>query len=118
MSNIQKGKYGEELACKFLSEKGYKIIETNYKYSRYGEVDIIALDKDELCFIEVKTRSSLKYGIPFEAITKDKLSKIYSTMQAYKQQSGLKYQKCRVDAISIELTGKSPIVKHIKNIEF
>ena len=58
MSNIQKGKYGEELAAEFLIKSGYKIIDKNYKFSRYGEIDIIALEKDTLCFIEVKTRTN------------------------------------------------------------
>ena len=73
MSNIQKGKYGEELAAEFLIKSGYKIIDKNYKFSRYGEIDIIALEKDTLCFIEVKTRTNNNFGSGLEAVTKEKL---------------------------------------------
>ncbi len=118
MSNIEIGKYGEKLACEFLIKKGYKIIETNYKYSRYGEIDIIAMDKNELCFIEVKTRRNDHFGTPFEAITKDKLLKILSCVKNYVLKTDLKYSKTRIDAISIEIGESAPKIKHIKNVEF
>ncbi|MCD8025298.1 MAG: YraN family protein [Candidatus Gastranaerophilales bacterium] len=117
MSNIEKGKYGEKLASQYLIKNGYRIIETNYKYSRLGEIDIIALYKDELCFVEVKTRSSNKFGAPFEAITRDKLQKMIVCMKNYSQNSNLKFKRCRIDAISVEIGGKSPVIKHIKNVE-
>lgn len=116
MSNIEIGKYGENLACEFLIKNGYKIIDRNYKFTRYGEIDIIALDKDELCFIEVKTRRTNAYGTPMEAITKEKLSKILSCIKNYTSKTNLKYRKTRIDAISIELK-KEPKITHLKNIE-
>lgn len=118
MSNIQKGKYGEELACDFLTKKGYKIVGRNYKYSRYGEIDIIATDKDELCFIEVKTRTSNKFGTPMEAITKDKLLKILSCAKNYVQETNFKFKRYRIDAISIELIHNEAKIVHIKNLSF
>ena len=117
MSNIEIGKYGENLACEFLIQKGCKIVDRNYKFSRYGEIDIIALDKDELCFIEVKTRRTNTFGTPMEAITKDKLLKILSCIKNYTSKTNLKYKRTRVDAISIELTEQNPKITHIKNIE-
>lgn len=117
MSNIEIGKYGENLACEFLSKNGYIIVDRNYKYSRYGEIDIIATEKDELCFIEVKTRRSNAFGTPMEAITKEKLLKIYSCIKNYISKTNIKYKKTRIDAISVELTKKEPIITHIKNIE-
>lgn len=118
MSNISKGKYGEKLSCEYLIKKGYKIIETNYKYSRYGEIDIIALSPDdELCFVEVKTRFQNKFGTPLEAITKDKLLKIYSCIKEYSSKTTLKYKRYRIDAISIEIDENKPIINHIENIE-
>ena len=118
MSNIIKGKYGEELSCEYLIKKGYKIIETNYKYSRYGEIDIIALSpNDELCFVEVKTRYQDKFGSPLEAITKDKLLKIYSCIKEYSLKTKIKYRRCRIDALSIEVKDKEILINHIENIE-
>lgn len=118
MSNIEKGKYGEKLACDYLIKQGCKIVETNYKYSRYGEIDIIALDKGELCFVEVKTRTSNRFGGPLEAITKDKLLKIYSCIKNYTSKTELKYKRARIDVIAIELGGKEAKIQHLKNIEF
>ena len=117
MSNIEKGKYGENLASEYLIRQGYRIIETNYKFSRYGEIDIIAMDKDELCFVEVKTRTQTRFGDGMEAITKDKLLKIYKCIKNYTQNPNLKYKRYRIDAISIDLKNKEPKITHIKNVE-
>jgi len=118
MSNIQKGKYGENLAAGYLKENKYQIIDKNYKYSRYGEIDIIALSPDkELCFVEVKTRTGSKFGSPMEAITKNKLLKIFTCMKNYLAKTEFKYKRARIDAISIELNQTPPKITHIKNVE-
>lgn len=90
----------------------------NYKYSRYGEIDIIALYKNELCFVEVKTRRNDKFGTPMEAITKDKLIKIQLSAKNYIQEKKPKFEHYRIDAISIELKENKEEITHIKNIEF
>ena len=118
MTNKEIGKYGENLAKKYLENLGYKILDMNYKYSRYGEIDIIALDKKELCFIEVKTRRNDKFGTPMEAITKDKLTKIQLSAKNYIQEKNIKFEKYRIDAISIEIKNEKEYISHIKNIEF
>lgn len=120
MSNKIKGKYGEDIAVNYLIKNKYKIIERNYHFSRYGEIDIIALDKNTLCFIEVKTRSNNKFGTPFEAVTKAKLDKIRKSAIAYVANSKTSFKTFRIDAISILLYGDTdtPQITHIKNIEF
>lgn len=122
MSNKIKGKYGEDLAVNYLIKNKYKIIERNYRFSRYGEVDIIALDKDTLCFVEVKTRSSDVFGTAFEAVTKTKLDKIRKCALFYIQNPECKFKNYRIDAVSVLLygdnTAKEPEITHIKNIEF
>ena len=118
MSNIEIGKYGESLAAEYLVKKGFKIIEKNYRYSKCGEVDIIALDKDELCFIEVKTRTQNRFGTPLEAINRSKLVKILSCLKSYK--TNVEHTRRRIDAVSIELGAgidKKPKIIHIKNLE-
>ncbi len=118
MTNKEIGKYGENLAKKYLENLGYKILDMNYKYSRYGEIDIIALYKNELCFVEVKTRRNDKFGTPMEAITKDKLNKIQMSAISYIQQKKPKFEKYRIDAVSILLKDNNEEITHIKNIEF
>lgn len=68
------GKEGEDIAAKYLKEKGFEIIARNYHYS-HGEIDIIANDKNQLVFVEVKSRINLDYGEPEYAINPKKLNK-------------------------------------------
>ena len=114
MSNLTVGKKGEVLAAGYLRKLGYKVLDTNKHFSRFCEVDIIALDRDTLVFAEVKTRSSERYGIPLEAITKEKYNNIRKGLYMYLQENP-KYKKYRIDAISILLKPKLEI-KHLKNI--
>lgn len=96
---VRLGEKGEGLAAKFLRKNGYKIIEQNYT-TRIGEIDIIAMDGETLVFVEVKTRESLYYGRPFEAVTRLKRRKISNVAILY-----LKRLKavppCRFDVVSI-----------------
>ena len=114
MNNISTGKKGEELACEFLIKKGYKILEKNKHFSRFCEIDIIALDKNTLVFCEVKTRKTTVCGTPLEAITKSKYQNIKKGIFFYLQENS-SYKKFRIDAISIVLEPKLEIV-HLKNI--
>ena len=61
--NQKIGKLGEKLAAQYLESKGYEILERNF-YCRQGEIDIIAKEKTKIIFIEVKSRTSVKYGKP------------------------------------------------------
>ena len=114
MNNIMVGKNGEELAQQYLIKNGYKILETNKRFSRLCEIDIIALDKNTLVFCEVKTRKTNICGSPFEAITKSKYQNIKKGVFLYLQENP-NYKSFRVDAISIILEPKLEI-KHLKNI--
>ena len=114
MSNISLGKNGEEIAVKYLEQKKFKILETNRKFSKLCEIDIIALDKNTLVFIEVKTRKTDICGKPFEAITKTKYKNIKTGLFLYLQENP-QYKKFRIDAISILLKPEFK-VEHLKNI--
>lgn len=113
--NFKKGKKGEDIAQKYLQSLGYKILETNWHYSKNAEIDIIAQDKETLVFVEVKTRTSLNYGHPFEAITKNKIQKINSAILAYLQRSIKNYNSYRFDGIAI-VGLKNPTIEHVKNL--
>ena len=67
MNNIQKGRAGEMIALKYLIDNKANILETNYRINS-GEIDIIAEINDELVFIEVKSRTNIKFGYPSEAV--------------------------------------------------
>lgn len=82
------GKFGEDLACRYLLQSGYKILARNFR-CRLGEIDIIAQKDDVLSFIEVKTRMSQKYGSPAEAVTVSKQKRIYRCAEYYMQVKGI-----------------------------
>jgi putative endonuclease len=79
------GHAGEELASRFLIEKGYAIIERNWR-TKLGEIDIIAFKEGTLYLVEVKTRSSISYGYPSEAINSQKLRRMQITAALYASQ--------------------------------
>ena len=109
------GNYGEDLACKFLENLGYTIIERNYFYN-HGEIDIIARDGDSLVFAEVKYRTSLEYGPPELAISKAKQRLVRRTAEAYLFTHGIKEQSARIDLIAIlHLKDEKPVINHIIN---
>jgi putative endonuclease len=113
-NNVALGKNGEEIAQKYLIKKGYKIIETNKHFSKFCEIDIIALDKNTLVFIEVKTRKTDICGHPFEAVTKTKYQHIKQGLFTYLKEHP-EYKKYRIDAVSIILKPEIKI-EYLKNI--
>jgi putative endonuclease len=98
------GKLGEDKACEYLREHGYKIIERNFRKG-YGEIDIVAIYKQTLVFIEVKTRTSNQFGTPLEAITYWKLKSLIKTAQYYKMVHRNLPESLRIDAVAVILNG-------------
>ncbi len=113
MNNKKTGSAGEDLACRYLQENGYVILERNKHYSRFCEIDIIAKIKDIIVFVEVKTRKTNLYGTPFEAVTKAKLSNIRKGVQYYLSEH--KINKYRIDVVGITLKPDIKI-EHLKNV--
>ncbi|MFH1508661.1 MAG: YraN family protein [bacterium] len=108
------GKRGEEIACNFLQDLGYKIITVGWN-CRYGEIDIIAHDKNELVLVEVKTRTSHRFGSPEAAVTKQKMQRILNSAYIYLQT--IKPRRFRLDVVSIMLKqGQKCEIKHLKNV--
>ena len=115
--NKEIGSEGEGLAGKFLEKEGYTILQYNFS-CRYGEIDIIALDKDILCFIEVKSRFSLLYGCPKEAVTCFKLKKLYNCAEYFMLKHNISDVNCRIDVIEVYFNYNNSLYKinHLKNI--
>lgn len=114
-NNIVTGKKGEDKACDYLINKGYKIIERNWHYSKNAEIDIIAEDNGTIVFVEVKTRTNLNYGHPFESITYTKIQKIHKAIFAYINKSKIRYKSFRFDGIAI-IGLQNPKIEHLKNL--
>ncbi len=106
------GKGGEDLAVKYLETHGYRVLDRNYT-TNVGEVDIFATDERTLIAVEVKSRLSLEYGAPAEAVGHDKIKKISQVTAQYIKQFRLFGVPVRCDVIEVYLTDKK--VNHIVN---
>ncbi len=115
-SSSKVGQIGEELAAGFLERKGYRLVLANFKVpvgrnrlgvSVTGEIDLIALDKDILCFVEVKTRSSDEFASPLAAVDLRKQRQIIRTAKVYRKIFSLNEIKFRYDVVSIVLVENS-----------
>ena len=73
---MQRGKRGEDLACRFLRRHGYKILYRNFRGRRGGEIDIVCRDRDTLVFVEVKTRADEVWRRPIEDLRRDQRARI------------------------------------------
>lgn len=115
MNKKQKlGKWGEEIAVTYLINKGYRIIDRNFR-TPYGEIDIIAFFGDVTIFVEVKTRSSRVFGYPEDALTKRKLKHMLASAEFYAAENEL--DTWQNDAISIEgIPGITPRMEHFENV--
>jgi len=115
-TNKELGELGEKLAKKFLIEREYKIICQNFE-SKQGEIDIIAKDKDEtIVFVEVKTRRSLEFGNPSEAVDELKKEHILKTAQYYLYSNKINESNIRFDVIEVFVYKGRYRVSHIKQI--
>lgn len=106
---------GEEMAANFLKKLGYKIIDRNFR-ARNTEIDIVLVKDKTLVFVEVKTRTSEKFGTPLEQITYWKLKSLIKAAQYYKMTHQKLPEAMRIDAVSVDLSSKEPKIEHIQNI--
>jgi putative endonuclease len=116
---IEEGNRGEEIAVKYLQDKGYKIIDRNFRL-KGGEIDIVAVKDGILIFVEVKTRTSNQFGTGFEAITSWKIKSLIKSAYFYKATHRDLPEEMRIDAVSIMVDNfsNSHSIEHIENITF
>ncbi|MFH1458479.1 MAG: YraN family protein [Candidatus Omnitrophota bacterium] len=112
--NLFLGQKGEELAVQFLKEKGYKILRRNFK-TKLGEIDIVAFDRDTHCFVEVKTRNSLRYGPPQEAVSFFKQRQMSKAALVFLKEYKLLECRARFDVVSVDHSQNPPKLDLIKN---
>jgi putative endonuclease len=94
------GSRGEDIATQWLRDKGYYIIERNWRAGRY-EIDIIAEHYDTIHFVEVKTRNGDQYGYPSEAVTATKQLRIKRAAEQYLQGRTMQWNKLSFDVYEI-----------------
>ncbi|NTW13652.1 MAG: YraN family protein [Candidatus Moranbacteria bacterium] len=117
------GNRGEDIAARYLRGKGFSILERNYRNNKgraFGEIDIVARDRDELVFVEVKARTgTMDSGIHAEeAITAEKLRRLSRIAEVYVRERNVGDGPYRFDAISVLIRkdGKEPEIRHLQSI--
>lgn len=115
------GRWGEDHAAAYLTRAGYIIIDRNWRCTQ-GEIDIIATDGRDTVFVEVKTRSGLRFGHPLEAITTSKLARLQRLARAWCDENPMPdvraaRRSIRIDAVAIvRRPGNTPVVEHLQRV--
>jgi putative endonuclease len=111
--NQRIGKWGEDAVAAYLTERGYEIIARNAR-TPYGEIDIIAKQADVIIFIEVKTRTSNKMGLPEESVNLRKQAHMLACAEHYAVENEIDHWQ--IDVISVEgKVGLVPRITHFEN---
>ena len=98
------GKKGEKLVEKYLLDRGYKLLRRNYR-TQFGEADLVMQDGDEIVFVEVKTRTSDTFGLPKEAVGRDKQKRYYQIALCYGKEKGVE-PNARFDVAEVYENGR------------
>lgn len=109
------GNSGEDIAVQYLKSHGHIILKRNF-YCKQGEIDIITKDKNEIVFIEVKSRSSTEYGLPSESVTKQKIQHLYKTARYFLYKNKMLNEFVRFDVVEILIKSGKFNINHIKQI--
>lgn len=115
MNNKEIGKLGETLAKRYLEKMNYEIITTNFM-CKQGEIDIVAKDKNEIVFIEVKTRVNRNFGYAIEAVDENKQKHLKKATKYFIYKNKIEKFPIRFDVIEIYLKEKSYVLNHLKNL--
>ena len=121
MNNKEVGRWGEEISAVYLKRNGYSIVDRNF-YTPEGEIDLIVLQEEQeeqiLIFVEVKTRTSEKYGFPEEAFTRKKWNHMLRAIDRYLQDHPEFGDAWQIDVIAVQKLSEDqlPEIVHFKNI--
>lgn len=100
MKTIERGEASEKFACKYLTDRGLKLVVANY-HSRFGEIDLVMLDHDVLVFVEVRYRRSSNFGGAATSVTTAKQRKICLTAEQFLQKNKKTNTVCRFDVVAL-----------------
>jgi putative endonuclease len=108
------GQEGERLAERYLKKKGYRLVERNYRCPA-GELDLIALDRHVIVFVEVKTRTDDRFGGPLDSVHWRKQQRMIRAAQFFLSQKSLHQREARFDVVGVSFVDQKPVVEHIQN---
>ena len=115
MAHNQKiGRWGEEMGAEFLQKRGYEVVEKNAR-TPYGEIDLVTRRDGLTIFVEVKTRTSRRFGLPEEAITPRKQAHMLAAAEHYAAEHEI--DSWQADVLAVEgQPGKTPSIEHFENV--
>lgn len=115
-AHLERGMMGEEAAARTLKKARYKIVERNFR-TPAGEIDIVARDRKTLVFVEVRTRSSVEFGLPQETVTGRKRKRLCKAARWYLRKNRLDDAECRFDIVAVVTHNgkKKPDIEIIKD---
>jgi putative endonuclease len=109
MARQRLGARGESLACQALEGRGYLVLHRRYR-TRYGELDIVAQEAGVLVFVEVRARTSGRFGHPADSVTRQKQQRVAAMAEAYLGLEGQHDRVCRFDVVAVETDTEPPRV--------
>jgi putative endonuclease len=110
------GDYGERLAARYLAEQGMRVLARNWQ-CEHGEIDLVALDGDCVVVCEVKTRRTVSYGDPVEAVTRRKAARLRRLASAWLAAHELNPAEVRVDVVGILRPARGPaVLRHVRGV--
>jgi putative endonuclease len=113
--HLKTGQAGEELAAAFLAEKGFRIVDRNFRCAS-GEIDIVCEDGKTLVFVEVKTRSRATRGEPGEAVGPAKKARLVKAASLYLSRRKAWDRPCRFDLVGVLFLDGETLVEHWEDI--
>lgn len=118
LNSRETGGLGEALALRYLEEKGYRVLERNYR-TRHGEIDLVVRRGGTLVFVEVKSRRGTGFGGPLEAVTPRKQEQVRIMAEQYLAEKGIEFAEgfgeIRFDAVGVLLKRGAPEVRHVED---
>jgi putative endonuclease len=114
LSNRRSGAWGEELALRYLTQRGYELVERNYR-TRYGELDLILRHEDVLVFVEVKLRRGVGFGDPLEAVTPRKQAAVRTMAERYLSEKKPDFEAIRFDVVGILVGEGTRRIVHVED---
>ena len=112
-SHNELGRTGERIAAEYLQREGFRIIGRNYVY-RKAEIDLLAIDRDLLVAVEVKTRSKCTVGKPQDFVSADKIRLMLLAVNEFVRERDIDAE-IRLDIIAVNIEGKGYRVEHLRD---
>jgi len=110
------GKSGEQAAAEYLESCGLQILDRNWRCA-VGEIDIVAVERHALVVVEVKSRTSMRYGSPLEAVSRAKRARLRKLAVQWLNAHGVRFEQVRIDAVGLVYDGTGGFtVEHIRGV--